>query len=428
MGKLAISGGSKVRERPFVSHAIIEEEERKRVNEVLDSGMLSGFIANAGEHFLGGKQVKEFETLAKDYFKTKFAVAVNSATAGLHAALGACGVGPGDEVIVTPYTMSASATAIIMMNAVPVFADVEEETFCLEPQKVKEKITPKTKAIVIVHLFGHAANMDAIMKIAEEHKLSVIEDCAQSPGAAYKGKLVGTIGDIGVFSLNQHKTITSGEGGFAITNDEKLGLKMQLIRNHGEVIVDNMEVENIDGIVGFNYRMTELEAAVSIGQFRRLDSLNDHRIKLAEYLTEKLSNFEGLILPRKSNVDRHVYFVYPIRFKEDVIGVDRNTFVNALKAEGIPFGAGYVRPIYLEPMYQRKTAYGVNGCPFTCGYYGGEVNYSKGICPVCERMHEKELMLTGVCKSPHTKEDIDDVVKAFEKVFQNIDELKSIEK
>lgn len=428
MGKLAISGGSKVRERPFVSHAIIEEEERKRVNDVLDSGMLSGFIANAGEHFLGGKQVKEFETLAEDYFGTKFAVAVNSATAGLHAALGALGVGPGDEVIVTPYTMSASATAIIMMNAVPVFADIEKETFCLDPQKVKEKITPKTKAIVIVHLFGHAANMDAIMKIAEEHKLSVVEDCAQSPGATYKQKLVGTIGDIGVFSLNQHKTITSGEGGFAITNDEKLGLRMQLIRNHGEAIVDNMEVEDINGIVGFNYRMTELEAAVSIGQFRRLDFLNDHRINLARYLTEKLSNFEGLILPQKSNVDKNVYFVYPIRFKEDVIGVNRNTFVNALKAEGIPFGAGYVRPIYLEPMYQRKTAYGVNGCPFTCGYYGGNADYSKGICPVCEKMHEEELMLTGVCKYPHTEEDINDVVKAFEKIFKNIDELKGLKK
>ncbi len=426
MGKLAISGGSKVRERPFVSHAIIEEEERKRVNEVLDSGMLSGFIANAGEHFLGGKQVKEFETLVKNYFRTKFAVAVNSATAGLHAALGAFGVGPGDEVIVTPYTMSASATAIIMMNAVPVFADIEEETFCLDPQKVKEKITPKTKAIVVVHLFGSSANMDAIMKIAKEHKLSVIEDCAQSPGATYNQKLVGTIGDIGVFSLNQHKTITSGEGGFAVTNDEKLGLRMRLIRNHGEAIVDNMEVEDINGIVGFNYRMTELEAAVSIGQFRRLDSLNNHRIKLAEYLTEKLSNFEGLILPQKNNVDKHVYFVYPIRFKENVIGMGRNTFVNALKAEGIPFGAGYVRPTYLEPMYQRKTAYGVNGCPFTCGYYGGKADYSKGICPVCEKMHEEELMLTGVCKYPHTEEDINDVVKAFEKIFKNIDELKGL--
>jgi len=428
MGKLAISGGSKVRERPFVSHAIIEEEERKRVNDVLDSGMLSGFIANAGEHFLGGKQVKEFETLAEDYFGTKFAVAVNSATAGLHAALGARGVGPGDEVIVTPYTMSASATAIIMMNAVPVFADIEKETFCLDPQKVKEKITPRTKAIVIVHLFGHAANMDAIMKIAEEHKFSVIEDCAQSPGATYKQKLVGTIGDIGVFSLNQHKTITSGEGGFAITNDEKLGLKMRLIRNHGEAIVDNMEVEDINGIVGFNYRMTELEAAVSVGQFRRLDFLNDHRINLARYLTEKLSKFEGLILPEERNEDKHVYFVYPIRFKEDVVGVTRNTFVNALKAEGIPFGAGYVRPIYLEPMYQRKTAYGVNGCPFTCGYYGGNADYSKGICPVCEKMHEEELMLTGVCKYPHTEEDINDVVKAFEKIFKNIDELKGLKK
>jgi len=171
--------------------------------------------------------------------------------------------------------------------------------------------------------------------------------------------------------------------------------------------------------------MTELEAAVSVGQFRRLDELNDHRIGLAEYLTDKLSKFEALVLPEKTS-DRHVYFVYAMRFLEEVAGVSRDAFVKALVAEGIPFGAGYVRPIYLEPMYQRKVAYGKKGCPFTCSHYDGEVDYSKGICPVCERMHEKELMLTGVCRHPHTEKDLDDVIRAFEKVFANIDALKGV--
>lgn len=423
MDKLALFGGKKVRENPFISHAIIGEEEKNRVNDVLESGILSGFVAKKGDFFLGGKQVKEFESSVKEYFSCKYTIAVNSATAGLHVALGACGVGPGDEVIVTPYTMSASATAIVMMNGVPIFSDIEEDTFCLDPEKIKEKITPKTKAIVVVHLFGGSAKMDDIMKIAKENNLYIIEDCAQAPGGTSGGKLVGTIGDIGVFSLNQHKTITSGEGGFAVTNNEELALRMQLIRNHGEVIVEDMELDDISGIVGFNYRMTELEAAVAVGQFRRLDELNEHRIELAGYLAEKLSKFDGLILPKKSK-NKHVYFVFPIRVNEEIIGISRDVMVKALNTEGIPFGAGYVRPIYLEPMYQKKVAYGKDGWPFT----GAEkIDYSKGTCSVCERMHEKELMVTGVCRYPHTKKDMDYVVRAFEKIFENIDELKAAE-
>jgi len=426
MSKLALLGGKKVREKPFINNAIIGEEERKRVNDVLDSGMLSGFIAKAGEYFSGGKCVKEFETLVREYFETKYAVSVNSATAALHIAVGACGIGPGDEVIVTPYSMCASATCIIMQNAVPVFVDIEEDTFCMNPKMIKEAITPRTKAILVVHLFGYPANMGEIIRIAREHNLYVIEDCAQAPGSSYNGKLVGTIGDIGIFSLNQHKTITCGEGGFAITDNENLALRMQLIRNHGEAIVGDMNVEEIENIVGFNYRMTELEAAVTIGQFKQLDTLNDYRIELAEYLTEKLSRFDGLILPKKDKENTHVYFVYPIRIKDEVTGTSRNAFVNALQAEGIPFGEGYVKPIYLEPLYQKRIAYGKDGCPFTCGLYKGEVNYKKGICPVSERLYEKELFLTSVCKYPHTEDDMDDVVKAFEKVFDNLKELKGL--
>lgn len=423
MGKLAISGGKKIREKPFVNYAIVGKEEKKRVNDVLESGILSDFVAKAGENFLGGKQVREFEALIKEYFGAKFAITVNSATSALHMAIGACEIGPGDEVIVTPYTMSASATSIIMSNAIPVFVDIEEKTFCIDPQKIQEAITLYTKAIVVVHLFGCPANMDEIMKIARKHNLYVIEDCAQAPGAMYKGKLVGTFGNIGIFSLNQHKTITCGEGGFAISNNEKLALRMQLIRNHGEVIVEDMNINEINNIVGYNYRMTEIDAAVSIGQFKQLDFLTKHRIELVEYLTEKLSRFKGLILPGKESSNKHVYFVYPIRFRQEIVGVSRDSFVKALNAEGIPFGAGYVKPLYLIPIYQRKIAYGKQGCPFTCGLYQREVDYSKGICSVTERMYEKELMLTGVCKYPHTKEDMDDVANAFQKIFDNEDEL-----
>jgi len=425
--KLAILGGKKIRERPFVNYAIVGEEEKKRVNDVLESGILSGFVAKAGENFLGGKQVREFEALIKEYFGAKFAITVNSATSALHMAIGACEIGPGDEVIVTPYTMSASATSIIMSNAIPVFVDIEEKTFCIDTQNIEEAITPYTRAILVVHLFGCAANMDEIMKIARKRNLYIIEDCAQAPGAMYKGKLVGTLGDIGIFSLNQHKTITCGEGGFAISNNEKLALRMQLIRNHGEVIVEDMNINEINNIVGYNYRMTEIDAAVSIGQFKRLDFLTKHRIELAEYLTEKLSRFKGLRLLEKESFNKYVYFVYPIRFKQEIVGVSRDSFVKALNAEGIPFGAGYVKPLHLAPIYQRRIAYGKKGCPFTCGFYEGKANYLKGHCPISERMYEKELMLTSVCRYPHSKNDIDDVVCAFEKLHSNMNNLKQLE-
>lgn len=425
-GKLALLGGEKTRERPYVTAAIVGDEEKKRVMEVLESGMLSGFIAKTGDNFLGGKQIKEFESLVKEYFKVKFAVTVNSATAGLHIALGACGIGPGDEVIVTPYTMSASATAIVMGNAIPVFVDIDENTFCLDPKKIEEKITPATKAIMVVHLFGYPADMEEILSVARKHKLWVVEDCAQAPGAIYKGKYAGTLGDVGVFSLNQHKTITCGEGGFAVTNDDRLALRMQLVRNHGEVITNDMKIEEIANIIGFNYRMTELEAAVSIGQFKQLDFLNSYRIDLAGYLTSRLSKFKGLILPKTDPSKKHVYFTYPIRLQEGPAGISRGVFAKALQAEGIPCGTGYVKPIYLDPIYQKRIGYGTRGCPFSCSFYKGKVEYHKGICPVAERMYEKELLLLPICRYPHTKKDIDDAVNAFEKIYDNLGALQGV--
>lgn len=424
MGKLALFGGKKIRNRPFAVGTRIGKEERSRVKAVLDSGMLSGFIAKAGDHFLGGKQVKELESLIRGHFKANHAVTVNSATAGLHVALGACGIGPGDEVIVPPYTMSASATAILMVNAVPIFADIEERTFCLDPTVVEKAITSRTKAIVVVHLFGHPARMNEILKIAKRHKLYVIEDCAQAPAAVYKGKFVGLLGDAGIFSLNQHKTITCGEGGFCLTNNDKLALRMQLIRNHGEVIAQDMKVRDIDNIVGYNYRMTELEAAVSVGQFRRLDYLNGYRIELARYLSGRLKGFPGLVIPYEETGCKHVYFTYPFRWLEKYTGVRRNAFAKALTAEGIPVGVGYVRPIYLEPAYQKKIAHGRQGCPFSCSYYKGRIAYSKGACPVAEKMHEKELLVTAACRYPHKKKDIDDVVRAIEKIYDNLAGLR----
>lgn len=419
---LAVLGGDKVRKTPFPPHPVFGEEEKRAVVEAVESGSWSGFVAQAGEHFLGGKYVKALEALFCERLQVSYSVSANSATSGLHMAVAASGAGPGDEIIVPPTTMSASASAIVMNNCVPVFADIEDETFGLNPESVRKKITPRTKAIVVVHLFGHAARMNEILKIASEHKLFVIEDCAQAPLATYQGAYVGTLGDVGVFSLNQHKTVTTGEGGVVVCQSEAIAKKLQLVRNHAEVIVDKMGIDDLTNMVGWNYRMVEIVAALGVAQFKRIDRLTEIREKHAKRLTELLSGFEGIRVQQKREGCRHVYFVYPMRVDEKVLGVSRDRFADALIAEGIPMGKGYVRPIYLEPMFQRQIGYGNDGCPFRCPIYlkkGGNATYPRGLCPTAERLHEKELLVTGICRAPLTDTDFDDVLKAFERVYES---------
>ena len=424
MLELALFGGNKIREKDFAPQQDVGEEEKRLVMEVLDSKVLSGFLASPGEMFLGGDKVRIFENLFKDYYGISHALAVNSATAGLHAAVAAINVNPGDEILVTPYSMCASATAVIMHNAIPIFVDIDESNFNMDPEKIRRAITPETKAIIVVHLFGYPAEMDEIMQIAREHDLRVIEDAAQAPGCIYKENHIGTIGDIGVFSFNQNKTIITGEGGIIVTNDDELAKRMRLIRNHGEVVVEHYPVETIAGIIGYNYRMTELEAAVGIAQFNKLDRLNGHRIQLAEYLTEKLQQFKPIITtPRIRDYSKHVYFVYPMKFNTVEAGVNRDKFAEAVRAEGIPLFGGYVRPIYLEPMYQQLLAYGNNGFPFKGAHIKKEISYPKGIAPVCERMHFEELLTTPICHYPLTEKDIDDFITAIKKVLNNKSEL-----
>ncbi len=418
---LAILGGQPVRKKAFKSHPLFGKEEKKEVLSVLKSGQLSGFIANAGPAFLGGMKVRALESLVSRYFDIPYVVAMNSATSALHAALSALGIGPGDEVIVTPYTMAASASAILMQGAVPIFADIDERTFCFNPKKIEEKISSRSKALMVVHLFGQPAPMDEIMKIARTHKLSVVEDCAQSPGARYHDQFVGTLGDVGVFSLNQHKTITTGEGGFAVTKDKKLAVRLQLVRNHGEVVVDHLKMDFDPGpVLGFNYRMTELEAAVGVAQFKKLDKLNQHRIKLAEYLIEKLSDLPGITVPHRLSETSHVYFLLPLKYDEAITGIPRDIFIKALNAEGVPFGAGYVRPIYLDRAYRERRIYPYSSFPFE-----GTLPYKKGDCPTAERLHFKELITTSLCRYPLSLSDMADVAAVVKKVLECRNELQN---
>lgn len=430
--KLAIFGGKKTRTKSFVNQWLFDHRERKAVISVLKSNELSGFLAFKGEKFFGGKKVLELEKSFEKHYKIKHALAIQSATAGLHAAIAACDLEPGDEVICTPYSMIASATAAVMHNAIPVFADIDPTNFNICPKSFKKLINKRTKAIIVVHLFGYPADMDKIMKIAKERNIFVIEDCAQAPDALYKNRFVGTIGDIGVFSFNQNKTITCGEGGIVTTNNNELAKRIELIRNHGEVVVDKYPVKSISGIIGYNYRMTEIEAAIALEQFKKLKKLNNHRIRLAKYLTKKLKKFGDLFELPATGCDycfnkcksKHVYFVYPFKYNSKVLNVSRDKFAKALQAEGFPVTIGYLRPIYLEPMYRQLKAYGKKGFPFKGPHISKKIEYKKGIAPVCERMHFKELLFTNICRYPLNETDIDGFVQAVEKIIKNVHEIK----
>ena len=426
--RLAILGGEPVRKKKYPKHTTcINDDEKKEILEVLVDGELSGFSGRIGDRFLGGKKVKQLEKNFCSYFKVKHAISFNSATSALHGAIAAAGIGPGDEVITSPFTMSASATAILMNNAIPVFADIDSNTFNIDPDSVKSLLTSRTKGILTVNIFGQPSDLDRLTEIAKSNNLVLIEDNAQSPGAKFNEKFTGTIGHMGILSLNYHKMIQCGEGGIILTDDDKLALHSQLIRNHGEVIIPNMENDTIlTNQLGWNYRMTELQAAVAIPQLKKLDHLTKIRIELTDFLTKSLKQFEFLSPPYIRDNCNHVFYVYPIKYNAEKIGISRKLFAKVMKAEGMIIGEGYMMPLYLNPIFQKKLAY-TKGCPFSCPYYDGKTNYEKGICPICERMYEKELLTTEICKYPNTKEDILEFITSIKKIVDNIELIKEMD-
>jgi len=239
----------------------------------------------------------------------------------------------GREVIVSPYTMSASATAILFYGGIPVFADIDPYTFNMSPEAIERAITPRTKAIMVVHIFGQAAEMDTIMAIAAKYGLRVIEDAAQAPGIRYKGRPVGSFGDIGGFSLNYHKHIHTGEGGVLVTNDDAMALRCQLIRNHGENLVEALGVEDLTNMIGSNYRLTELQAAIGIAQLDRLDGYVAHRQRLAEHFGQRLNGMNGVTPAKVADGAEHAYYLYPMTYDAARTGIPRKDFVTAVNAE-----------------------------------------------------------------------------------------------
>jgi len=436
MKNLAINGGTPVRskDRPFPAYNVIAEEEKLAAMRVLDSGVLSRYIGCWDPDFYGGPEVMAFEEEWARKFGARHAIAMNSATSGLIAAIGALGIEPGDEVIVSPYSMVISASAPLFYGAVPVFADVEPEYFCLDPQSVEEKITSRTKAIIVVDIFGQPHDADALNLVARKHGIKVVEDAAQAPGALYNGKFAGTLSNIGVYSLNYHKHIHTGEGTLVVTDDDELADRLQLIRNHAEAVVEGKGVSDLSNMVGQNYRLTEIQAAIGREQLKKLDRLVNERQANCQYISERCQDMPGFKPAPPRARSTHVYYQHAFLYDEGATGLPRAKFVEAIRAElpltklresdGAPLiGGGYVKPIYLMPIFQKQIAFGSKGYPFRSEFYKGNARYEKGMCPVVERLHDREFVAHEMMRPGMSRQDLDDVLEAFHRVYEHRSEI-----
>ena len=314
-----------------IAKPIIGDEEIDNVVEVLKSGMISQ-----------GPKVEEFEQEFAEWVGAEYGIAVNSGTAALHTALLACEVGPGDEVITSPFTFIASGNSIVYTGAKPVFADIDLKTYTLNPDTIEDLITENTKAILPVQLYGQAAEMDKINEIAEEYGLIVIEDAAQAHGATYKGNKVGSIGDISCFSFYPTKNMTTSEGGIITTDNEDLAESARMFRAHGASVRYHHDA------IGYNFRMTDISAAIGLAQLNRIDEFNDKRIANAAYLNEGLKDVDGIITPYCQEDSKHVYHQYTIRVEKG----DRDDWVDIINDCGVGTGIHYPIPLYNQPIYK----------------------------------------------------------------------------
>lgn len=338
-----------------------------------------------------GHYISRFEDLFKDYLSVEHAVATSSGTTALHLALMALGIGPGDEVIVPDLTFAACANVVIHAGATPVFVDISEKSWTLDPELVKDAITEKTRAIMPVHLYGHPADMDPILDIAREKDLFVIEDCAESLGAKYKGELTGKFGHAACFSFFANKVITTGEGGMLVTNDKDLKEKVLSLRDHGM----SREKRYWHEVAGFNYRMTNMQAAIGVAQMERIDSFLDKRAKICERYAEKLSGISGISLPPEEPWADNIFWLYTILIDEDLLGISAADMIERLSREGIETRPAFA-PLNAQPPYP----------------------HSENSFPVSERIAKEGLSLpTG---NDNTIEDIDRVSAAIKKVLERL--------
>lgn len=415
--KLAINGGKKIIRGKFKRYNSLGKEEIFAANKVLKTGILSDYIAGDNPQFYGGKKVKEFERRIEKYFKIKHAVTVNSWTSGIVCAIGALDIEPGDEIIVTPWTMPATATAILHWNAIPIFADIDKKTFNISIDSIKKNLSKKTKAIIAVDIFGQSADILSILKLAKKHNLKVISDSAQAIGTKINGRYSGTLADVGGFSLNYHKHINTGEGGIIVTNNTNIYKKLVLIRNHGEMAVNNYKKkQELVNIIGQNFRLGEIECAIGIEQLKKLKKIIKKRQFLATRLSKGINHLKGLRTPFIANRCTHSYYKYPM-ILSDEIRKKRKFIKKALIAEGVTgISDGYICT-HLLPIYQKKIAYGSKGFPWNLNK-NKNISYKKGICPNAEDLHFKSYLGFSIDLYDLSIKDIDLIIKSFKKVWK----------
>jgi dTDP-4-amino-4,6-dideoxygalactose transaminase len=392
MTRLAIFGGEPIRRKPFASWPQFDDREKAALIEVLESGVWGGY----------NPKVAEFERAFADFHEARYGVAAANGTVTLEAALIAAGIRAGDEVIVPPISFIATATAVLRVGAAPVFADIDESTYNLDPARVSEAITERTGAIIPVHFAGQPADMDAILEIAEERDLAVIEDCAHAHGAQWRGQKVGSLGTFGSFSFQASKNMTAGEGGALTTNDKTLAERARSVCNQGRRSGGGW-YEHVR--LGTNYRLTGWQAAVLMAQLKRLPQQLETRAANARFLTDQLKQFDLIAPPViDERVTAHSHYLFMLRLNLDRLpGLSKTKFVKALAAEGVPCAEGYPHPLYRNPVFESHA-------------------HRRGDCPEAERMCAESFWVSHeIMLAP--REDLRDFVSAVAKVCEGAEEL-----
>lgn len=393
MDLLAIKGGTPVRDaqhRISYGKQWLDEADIDAVVETLRSNYLTC-----------GPKISELEKKLCEITEAKYAVACSNGTAALHMACMAIGIKPGDEVIVSAITFAASSNCVLYCGGTPVFADIKADTYNIDIEDVKRKITDKTKAIVAVDFTGQAVEIDELRKICDEHKLYLIEDAAHSIGTKYKGMPVGSIADITTFSFHPVKTVTAGEGGACMTNDEKLYKRLALARSHGITKDPEQMVRESEGgwymeqiMLGYNYRITDFQAALLISQLGKLKKFSDRRKEIRKAYDEAFSDNDCLYIQKSIEESDTTQHLYIIRLNPDKLSCTRREFFDALTAEGTCPQVHYI-PVYRHPYYQ-------------------ELGYKKGLCPVAEATYEQIMSIPFYAAM--TDEDVADTIKAINKI------------